>query len=108
MAKNLEKKPLVIPTSGDFEPITIDHTFVEDLTNYDADSYLKKLITPTLIVQGTSDTTIGLENTRKAFRQLPQDDHHQLIEINKATHRFDGKLLTQFIEVSVNWLKKYL
>lgn len=108
MAKNLKKKPLIIPTSGDFEPISIDSTFVEDLSNYDADSYLKKLTTPTLIVQGTKDTTIGLENAREAFRQLPQDDHHQLIEIEKATHRFDGKLLTQFIEVSVNWLKKYL
>ena len=108
MVKNLKKKPLKIPTSGEFEPITIDHTFVEDLTNYDADSYLQKLKTPTLIVQGTRDTTIGLENTRKAFKQLPQDDHHQLIEIEKATHRFDGNLLTQFIDVSINWLKKYL
>ena len=108
MVKNLKKKPLVIPTSGDFEPITIDHTFVEELTNYDADSYLKKLTTPTLIVQGTKDTTIGLENTREAFRQLPQDNHHQLIEIEDATHNFDGKLLTQFIEVTINWLKKYL
>ena len=108
MAKNLKKKPLVIPTSGEFEPITIDHTFTEDLNNYDADSYLQKLQTPTLIVQGTRDTTIGLENAREAFRHLPEDGHHQLIEIEKATHRFDGKLLTQFIEVSVNWLKKYI
>jgi len=108
MAKNLKKKPLVIPSSGECEPITIDNTFVEDISGYDANSYLEKLATPTLIIQGTGDTTIGLDNTREAFKHLPQDDHHQLIEIEKATHRFDGELLTQFIEVSVNWLKKYL
>lgn len=108
MAKNLKKKPLKIPTSGDFEPITIDHTFVEDLSNYDANSYLNSLVTPTLIIQGTGDTTIGLDNTREAFKHLPQDDHHKFVEIDDATHNFEGDHLVQFIELTINWLKKYL
>jgi esterase/lipase len=108
MVKNLKKKPLKIPTSGEFEPITIDNTFVEDISNYDANSYLDKLVTPTLIIQGTGDTTIGLENTREAFEHLPKDDHHKLVEIDDATHDFKGDHLVKFIEISINWLKQYL
>jgi len=108
MAKNLKKKPLVIPSSGEFEPITIDHTFVEDLSNYDANSYLNSLVTPTLIIQGTGDTTIGLDNTREAFKHLPQDDHHKLVEIDDAAHDFKGDHLVKFIELTIDWLKKYL
>ncbi len=108
MVKNLKKKPLKIPASGDFEPITIDHTFIEDLSNYNANSYLQKLVTPTLIIQGTGDTTIGLENTREAFEHLPKDDHHKLVEIDDATHDFKGEHLVKFIDISINWLKKYL
>lgn len=108
MVKNLKKKPLKIPASGDFEPITIDHTFVEDLSNYDANSYLNSLVTPTLIIQGTGDTIVGLDNTREAFKHLPQDDHHKLVEIDDATHDFKGEHLVKFIELTINWLKKYL
>ena len=108
MVNNLKKRPLVIPTSGDYDAVTIDHTFVEDLSNYDVNLYLQKLLTPVLIVQGTEDVTIGLKNTREAFGYLPQDENHKLIEIDGATHNFDGKHLTEFIEASIIWLKKYL
>ena len=108
MARNLKKKPLVIPSSGEFEPITIDHTFVENLSSYDTNSYLEKLASPTLIIQGTGDTTIGLDNTREAFKRLPQDDHHNLVEIDDATHDFSGEHLVKFIEFTIQWLKKYL
>ena len=108
MVKNLKKKPLKIPTSGEFKPITIDNTFVEDLSSYDTNSYLEKLVTPTLIIQGTGDTTIGLDNTREAFKHLPQDDHHNLVEIDDAAHDFSGEHLEKFIEFTIQWLKKYL
>lgn len=108
MVKNLKKKPLRIPSSGEFEPITIDHTFVEDLSNYDSNSYLNSLVIPTIIIQGTGDTTIGLDNTREAFKHLPQDDHHKLVEIDDATHDFKGDHLVKFIELTIDWLKKYL
>jgi len=101
MAKNLKKKPLVIPSSGECEPITIDNTFVEDISGYDANSYLGKLVTPTLIIQGTGDTTIGLDNTREAFKHLPQDAHHKLVEIDDATHDFKGVHLVKFIEFTI-------
>ena len=108
MVKNLKKKPLRIPSSGEFEPITIDHTFVEDLSNFDSNSYLNSLVIPAIIIQGTADTTIGLDNTREAFKHLPQDEHHKLVEIDDATHDFKGDHVVEFIEITIKWLKKYL
>ena len=108
MVKNLKKKPLRIPSSGEFEPITIDHTFVEDLSNFDSNSYLNSLVIPAIIIQGTADTTIGLDNTREAFKHLPQDEHHKLVEIDDATHDFKGDHVVEFIEITIKWLKKHL
>ena len=106
--ENLKKKPLMLPSSGDGEPIKINNTFVEDLSQYDFSIYLQKLATPALIVQGTKDRAVRPRNTREAFKHLPQDDHHKFIEIDKAGHDFDGAHLTEFIELSINWLKNYL
>jgi len=108
MVKNLKRRPLKMPSSGDCEPLTIDHTFVEDLSRYDANSYLQNLVVPVLLIQGTKDVIVGLKNTREAFKHLSQDNRHKLIEVDEATHEFDGEHLTKFIELSINWLKKYL
>jgi len=106
--ENLKNKPLILPSSEDGEPIKINNTFVEDLSQYDSSIYLQKLAIPALIVQGTKDRAVRPRNTREAFKYLPQDNHHKLIEIDKAGHDFDGAHLTEFIEVSINWLKNYL
>ena len=106
--ENLKKKPFIIQSSGDYEPITIDITFVESLANYDVNSYLQKLMTPTLIILGTKDGTIGPRDIRKGFKLLPQDEHHELIEIENATHDFEDEDLAKFIQLSIDWLKKYL
>ncbi len=105
---NLKEKQLILPTSGEGEPIKINNTFVEDIIQYDPSIYLQKLSTPALIVQGTKDRAVRPRNTREAFKLMPQDDHHKLIEIDKASHDFDGEHLTQFIDVTINWLKNYL
>lgn len=104
----LKKKTLKLPTSGNCESIIIDYTFVEDLLDYDVNSYLQKLSTPALIIQGTKDRSVRLSHTKEAFKFLPQNNHHKLIEIDKATHNFDGDHLKRFIEASINWLKNYL
>jgi esterase/lipase len=106
--ESLRKSPLELPSSGDGKPIKIDYTFIEDISKYEITTYLKSLSTPVLIVQGTKDRSVNPAHTRKAFENLPQDDHHKLIEIEKATHNFDAKYLKQFIEVSQDWLKKYI
>ncbi|MFW9941573.1 MAG: alpha/beta hydrolase family protein [Candidatus Thorarchaeota archaeon] len=107
MTKNKEKK-LSLPSSGDYEPIIIDYTFVEDLSGYDIESHLKNLGTPALIVQGTRDKSVQLSQTRKAFSIMPQDKNHNLSEIEKATHNFDGIYLDKFIKITINWIKKYI
>ncbi|MFX1339127.1 MAG: alpha/beta hydrolase [Promethearchaeota archaeon] len=106
--ENLKRKPFTIQSSGDYDPITIDITFVESLAGYDVNSYLQKLETPTLIILGKKDGTIGPRDIRKGFKLLPQDEHHKLIEIENATHDFEDEHLTLFIEASIKWLKKYL
>ena len=106
--ENLKKKPFTIQSSGDYDPITIDITFVDSLSEYDVNSYLQKLITPALIILGTKDGTIGPADICEGFKLLPQDDHHELIEIENATHDFEDQHLAIFIEASIDWLKKYL
>jgi len=106
--ENLKKKPFTIQSSGDYDPISIDITFVESLASYDVNSYLQRLETPALIILGKKDGTIGPKDIRKGFKLLPQDEHHELIEIENATHDFEDEHLTLFIEASIKWLKKYL
>jgi esterase/lipase len=106
--ENLKKKPFTIQSSGDYDPITIDITFVESLSKYDVNSYLKKLAIPALIIQGTKDGTIGPADIREGFKLLPQDEHHELIEIENATHDFEDEDLRKFIQMTIEWLKKYL
>jgi len=106
--ENLKRKPLILPTSGKGDPIKINNTFVEALSKYNTINYLQNLTIPALIVQGTKDRAVRPRNIREAFKEMPQDNHHKLIEIDKAGHDFDGAHLTEFIEVTINWLKNYL
>lgn len=38
--KNLRRPPLKVPSSGDFEPIWIDYSFIEDILNTDVNTHL--------------------------------------------------------------------
>jgi len=107
MKKNKEKKHS-LPSSGEYGPIIIDYTFVEDLLRYDIESYLKNLESPALTVQGTRDKSVRPFQTRKAFSIMPQDKNHNLSEIERATHNFDGIYLDKFIEITIAWIKKYI
>lgn len=106
--KNLRRPPLKLPSSGDFEPIWIDYSFIEDILNTDVNTHLRKFTTPALIVQGKADTTINPIYTREAFGYFPQDEHHKMIEIDNAGHDFKDDHLIDFINISIDWLKKYL
>jgi len=103
--KDLDMGPVKIPSSGDGEPIIIELSFVTEFAKFRVKPALKKLDTPTLIIQGTSDKSVPVELTRKAFQLLPKDEHHELIEIQDATHDFEGTHLKLFINKTVKWLK---
>lgn len=103
---NLRKRPLKLPSSGEGGKILVNKSFVEDIFKYDMNSLLKTLTIPTLIIQGTEDPVVNPKTTRKAYKLMPKDELHEMIEIKGATHDFDGSYLEQFIDSSINWLKK--
>ena len=105
--KDLDKGPVEIPSSGDLAPIIIDMSFIMEFAKFRVKPALKKLVTPTLIIQGTADESVPLELTKKAFSFMPQDDHHKLVEVKDATHDFNEEHLEIFIRETLEWLKKY-
>jgi esterase/lipase len=104
--KDISKGPVKIPTSGEGGPIIIDMSFVIEFSKFRVKSALKKLDTPTLIVQGTMDESVPLELTRKAFKMLPENTKNKLMEIEGAGHDFKGEHLEKFIDTAIHWLKK--
>jgi pimeloyl-ACP methyl ester carboxylesterase len=105
--KDIDKGPVEIPSSGDFDPIIIDMSFVMDVGNFRIRPALKKHTTPTLLVQGTTDEKVPLELSKKAFSLMPQDENHKFVEIKGASHDFEENHLQEFIKETINWLKKY-
>ena len=105
--KDLSKGPVKIPSSGEGGPIVIDLSFMTDFAKFRVKPSLKKLDSPTLILQGTLDESVPLEFSRKAFKLLPKDENHKFIEIKNATHDFEGKFLIEFINNTVEWLNNY-
>ena len=105
--KDIDKGPVEIPSSGDYDPIIIDMSFVMDVANFRIRPALKKHITPTLVVQGTADEQVPFELNKKAFSLMPQDDDHKFIEVQGATHDFEAEHLQIFIKETISWLKKY-
>ena len=105
--KDIEKGPVEIPTSGEGDPVIIDMSFVMDIAKFQVRPALENLNPPTLIVQGTMDEQVPLELTKKAFKLMPQDDNHKLVEVQGATHDFNEIHLKEFIKETVNWLKIY-
>jgi len=106
--KNLRKPPLKIPSSGDNEPIWLDYSFIEEILKIDINTQLRTFTTPALIVQGKADTTVKPIYTRESFGYFPRDEHHKMIEIDNAGHDFKDEHLIEFINATIDWLKKYL
>ncbi|MHA1489867.1 MAG: alpha/beta hydrolase [Promethearchaeota archaeon] len=108
MIKNLKKNPIKMPTTDPNRPLIMDHRFVEEILKVEPEPYFQALTKPTLIIQGLKDPTIAPEYTQKAFSYFPKDEHHRLVEIPNATHDFKGKHLNEFINISIDWLKRYI
>ena len=105
--KDIDKGPVEIPSSGDYDPIIIDMSFPMDVANFRIRPALKKHITPTLIVQGTADEQVPFELNKKAFSMMPQDDAHKFVVVQGATHDFEEEHLEIFITETIDWLKNY-
>ena len=94
--------------SSNNEPLLIDSTSLDSLKNANCEVALRKFNTPALIVQGKIDEVVKLSNSRDAISIMPQDEEHRLIEVEGASHNFDGEHLDLFITHSIDWLKRYL
>jgi esterase/lipase len=101
-------EPIILKLPNETEGLLIDRNFGVEIEHIKVEEYLKKCIKPTLILQGTADSSVKLEDTRTAFSYLPKDDHHELIELKNATHNFTGRHLKNLIELTINWLRTYV
>lgn len=110
LAKVMRRFPSVTvkrPSSGNYPPIAVNAAFTEEVFNLDADRYLKRFATPSLILQGSKDTVVRPENTRRAFSQMPRDPDHRYIEVDGAAHDFNGDHLLPFVRHTVAWFSEY-
>lgn len=99
-------KPRSMP-SGNNEPILINFDFMKEALRLDVNKILANYFTPSIVVQGDKDESMRFEWNKEAFQYMPQDEDHKFVKIEGAGHNFEEAHLDQFIENSINWLKKY-
>ncbi len=90
--------------------ILIEGKFFADL-NKAATMLNQKLCSftiPSLIVQGLDDTAVTPAMSRSAFKLMPSDEYHAIMEIPGATHGFEGDSLNKVIQTSKDWIVKYI
>ncbi len=100
-----KKSPLSL--EAEKEPILINDAFFKSVFRVDVDHFLKSFTTPALIIQGIEDDIVKPQSIREAFQLMPQDDDHMLIEVEGATHEFDGVYLEMFIQHTLDFIQKY-
>ena len=93
--------------SGNNEPIMIKYDLLKEGRNFDFENALANYSTPSIIIQGDKDETMPYDWNFEAFHYMPQDDNHKFVKVIGASHEFEGANLEQFIENSINWIKKY-
>lgn len=88
--------------SGKRSFVRIDQRFFEELKQLDQKTLLSKTLCPVLLIQGTDDRLISIENAKNAISYLPEGS---LLELVKGTdHLFTGRLET-ILSLTKNWLQ---
>jgi len=105
LQSKFSNKPHMIPAS--IEPIMINYDFLKEGRKLDFENVLANYSTPSIIIQGNKDKYALYERNLEAFKHMPQDENHKFVKIEGAGHDFKDANLDQFIENSINWLKKY-
>ncbi len=104
----LTRKPIYRKSSGEHAPVIMGKSFFDDVLRIDPCPALASFTTPSLVIQGLADTDVRPALTREAVSHMPRDEHHELVEIDGATHNFAGEHLKAFISHTVGWLNKYM
>jgi len=79
--------------------------YLEERTSINQEKILSKIKCPVLIIQGTNDNTIPLEDSKKALKYLSKESRLELIE--GGIHSLNNKI-DEIIPLTLNWFNKYL
>lgn len=79
--------------------------YFEERVSVNQEKILSKIKCPVLIIQGTEDKTIPLEQTKKAIQLLPEKSKLEMIL--GAGHNLEENI-DEVINLSLNWFKRYL
>lgn len=84
------------------EEFRLNYSFWQDIQQYVVYDFANKIDTPTLIVHGTDDETVPVEQSRKTCGLIPDC---QLIEIDGADHKYSNQShLEQMLRFVGNFL----
>ena len=84
--RHLHKSKKILKLSYEiakYSAIWVNYTFVDEFEELNLDSILQNFTTSSIIIQGAKDSVAPANWTREAFEHMPQDEHHQLIELPK-------------------------
>lgn len=85
--------------------IIIDKQMLKDREGVDQKSLSSKIKCPVLIIHGDEDDRVPLQDSKNAMKYLPKNSKLEIIA--GADHDFTEQL-SQFIDCSISWFRKYL
>jgi pimeloyl-ACP methyl ester carboxylesterase len=83
----------------------IPKQYLDERASVNQREILTKIKCPTLIIHGSSDDAIPIENSKEAMQYLPPSSK---LEILKGGHHTLNKKTDEVISLAVNWFNKYL
>jgi len=87
------------------EPWTIGKELLDSFMNTKVEDELSKIKAATLILHGTKDVNVSLEDSKKAIEKLNEPKELKIIE---GEDHYFLEQLDDMIEISLNWFRKYL
>ncbi|MCA9487621.1 MAG: alpha/beta fold hydrolase [Nanoarchaeota archaeon] len=83
----------------------IDKQMLTDRDSVNQKELLKEISCPVLIIQGTKDTSIPIEDSKNALKQLSKESQLEIVE--NADHDFTEHV-NKLVELSNEWFLKHL
>jgi pimeloyl-ACP methyl ester carboxylesterase len=87
------------------ETYHIDKQMLKDRETVNQKELLKEISCPVLIIQGTKDTSIPIEDSKNALKLLSKESQLELVE--NANHDFTEHV-SKLVELSNDWFLKHL
>ncbi len=105
--KQIKKQGFYI-RNKDNKDFRIPKEYLDERTNLDRESVLGKVDIPVMIVHGTADDTIPIDNSKEAIRLLPEDSKLEAIENwEHGDHKMDESM-DIIIPKTIAWFRNHL